>query len=117
MELDKLSLSPSLQPSCYQREVDVPQQPAEAEEDDATLDGDIRSAEEVCNRPDFVRIEDETEQFLSISLAFCPSEPTDLWQKADNRANVEMRLTFLKSCTINATVLPFITPIKIKNMD
>jgi hypothetical protein len=53
-----------LQSSCHQTQINIPQQTAETEKDDTTLDRNIGSAEEIGNRPDLVRIEDETEKLL-----------------------------------------------------
>jgi hypothetical protein len=50
-----------LQSSGHQTQIYIPQQTAETKEDDAALDRDKGSADEIGNRPDLVRIEDETE--------------------------------------------------------
>jgi hypothetical protein len=49
-----------LQSSCHQTQIYIPQQTAETKEDDAALNRDKGSADEIGNRPDLVRIEDET---------------------------------------------------------
>lgn len=45
-------------------EVDIPEEAAGAEEDDAALGGDVGGAEEVCNGPDFVRVPDDGPHLL-----------------------------------------------------